>query len=99
MISHIVLIKLREVDRRDYCMEELRTLDRLDSCESIVVEPELGQAPNRWDFAIVSQHRDAAQLEEFRVDAFHEEVGGRVAPFVEAMSSVDFASDRVAVTP
>lgn len=99
MISHIVLIKLADLGRRDFCVEELRSLASLDSCESIVVEPEFGQAPNRWDLAVVSQHRDAAQLEEFRVDAFHKEVGGRVAPFVEAMGSVDFSSDRVAVTP
>jgi len=98
MINHLVLIKLSDVTRRDFCVAQLQSLERLDNCESIVVAPELGQAPNRWDIAVISQHRDATQLEEFRVDEFHRQVGGEVAPFVEAMSSVDFDSDRVAVS-
>lgn len=97
MINHIVLIKLADPTVRDHCIEELRRLGDLANVESIAVEPELGEAPNRWDIAVVTQHRDAEQLEEFRVDGFHKQVGGGIAQYVEAMGAVDFASDRITV--
>lgn len=98
MINHIVLVKVNDASKRDYCIEEMRKLAQLDSAESVIVEPELGVSPNRWDFAIITQHKDEEQLVTFRDDETHKKLGGGIAQYVEAMASVDFGSDQVAIS-
>jgi hypothetical protein len=92
LITHVVLVRVVDREVLGLVAEQLRSLAGIPSVRSLSVREDLGLAPTTWDLCVLTQHRDADELAEFRLDEFHRSVGASLAVHVAASASVDLDS-------
>ena len=91
MVTHIVLVKLKDQADRDETIRRLRSLDgNVDVLRSLQVGGDVLRSERSYDVALIATFDSLDDLGTYNTDPFHQEVITYIRGVAERVHTVDF---------